>query len=644
MGEREESMEEVRWERLLPRMPVRVLVVEGDDSTRQIITALLRKCGYRVVSVADGLKAWEMLAEKACHVDLVLTEVELPAISGFSLLSMIAEHENCKNIPVIMMSSHDSISMVFKCMLRGAADYLVKPIRKNELRNLWQHVWRRHLSRGEHAGSQCNQDEKPVNGDFEANVENNTSSYSSEYVVCMDKNEDNTEKGSDAQSSCTRSDAEAESQCMKNMQEIKHLMGKPLIFMDTEITQNGDEYGMVSLKHAAEAQDKSVTLGPECNSSEVVAEDNGCSAVAAVKGDLEPINCMHIDNNTTEEAKPKEAIDLIGAIDNHPQYSFAQGDRTAANDLSNVSEDVPEKHINIKPSSVPLLELSLRRTPQTSHGRQENDESKTLNHSNSSAFSLYTNRTPFQPSLIPMKFGTEREKLLSPSMKSQVVQVSGNMCEGETLNSVEDTGPSGSGTINQDETTLHHSLRSIPFPVPMMWQANGPLLQPMFAPQSSNPYLSAMPTMWKEALHPNSTDQTGSGEHNAMECEQLPIDNSADKQEEIIEIRDEQRDVSSAMVDSNNSICTDAPNVPMLGVETGKPEEPFVHDEIRQMDFIRLNQREAALNKYRLKRKDRCYGKKVRYQSRKLLAEQRPRVKGQFVRQVQHYSSDSVTA
>ncbi|KAK6936614.1 CCT domain [Dillenia turbinata] len=48
----------------------------------------------------------------------------------------------------------------------------------------------------------------------------------------------------------------------------------------------------------------------------------------------------------------------------------------------------------------------------------------------------------------------------------------------------------------------------------------------------------------------------------------------------------------------------------------------------------RTSQREAALMKFRLKRKERCYEKKVRYESRKKLAEQRPRVKGQFVRQV----------
>lgn len=37
----------VRWERFLPKIALRVLLVEADDSTRQIIAALLRKCSYR---------------------------------------------------------------------------------------------------------------------------------------------------------------------------------------------------------------------------------------------------------------------------------------------------------------------------------------------------------------------------------------------------------------------------------------------------------------------------------------------------------------------------------------------------------------------------------------------------------------------
>jgi hypothetical protein len=46
MEEKREE-EDVNWHRYLPHIPVRVLLVEGDDSTRQIIAALLRKCSYR---------------------------------------------------------------------------------------------------------------------------------------------------------------------------------------------------------------------------------------------------------------------------------------------------------------------------------------------------------------------------------------------------------------------------------------------------------------------------------------------------------------------------------------------------------------------------------------------------------------------
>lgn len=42
----------VTWESLVPRMFLRVLLVEGDDSTRQIITALLQKCNYKGVSLS----------------------------------------------------------------------------------------------------------------------------------------------------------------------------------------------------------------------------------------------------------------------------------------------------------------------------------------------------------------------------------------------------------------------------------------------------------------------------------------------------------------------------------------------------------------------------------------------------------------
>lgn len=66
------------------------------------------------------------------------------------------------------------------------------------------------------------------------------------------------------------------------------------------------------------------------------------------------------------------------------------------------------------------------------------------------------------------------------------------------------------------------------------------------------------------------------------------------------------------------------------------PERAPVYNDRTRSENHSTSQREAALMKFRLKRKDRCYEKKVRYESRKRLAEQRPRVKGQFVRQLQN--------
>lgn len=206
-GEREadkagEELRVVNWEKFLPRMSLRVLLVEADDSTRKVVAALLRKCGYRVHSASDGLEAWKTLKEKPHDIDMVLAEVELPNVSGYALLSMMMEHDTCKGIPVIMMSSRDSMKIVFDCMLKGAADFLVKPIRKNELRNLWQHVWRRQSS---NAAESIPPVTNEANSDY-----NSASNHSSYFMDSNHKNGGGCEKGNDTQSSCTRPDTEAE--------------------------------------------------------------------------------------------------------------------------------------------------------------------------------------------------------------------------------------------------------------------------------------------------------------------------------------------------------------------------------------------------------------------------------------------------
>ncbi|KAH9700958.1 Two-component response regulator-like PRR37 [Citrus sinensis] len=64
----------IRWERFLPTRSLKVLLVENDDSTRHVVSALLRNCSYEVTAVANSLHAWKILEDLTNHIDIVLTE------------------------------------------------------------------------------------------------------------------------------------------------------------------------------------------------------------------------------------------------------------------------------------------------------------------------------------------------------------------------------------------------------------------------------------------------------------------------------------------------------------------------------------------------------------------------------------------
>ncbi|KAI3819001.1 hypothetical protein L1987_12823 [Smallanthus sonchifolius] len=550
----------VRWEKFLPKMVLRVLLVEADDSTRHLITALLRKCSYKVAAVSDGLKAWEVLKGRSHNIDLILTEVELPSISGFALLTLIMEHQVCKNIPVIMMSAHDSVSTVYKCMLRGASDFLVKPVRKNELKNLWQHVWRRQSST---TGRNGNQEESDAQQKVEATAENNaTSNRSSGYMACIKRNRECIEKGSDAQSSCTKPDMEPDE--------------PPMDHTDSELAN----------------QMGTGPTEPEGNMTK--ADASGQENNMAIDVRWEHVNVVNGNNS-------REAIDLIGSFDSYPKTSYK-----SSFNYGETKVDHPS----------PMLDLSLRRSHPSSSVNQFSDDRHRLKQSDVSAFSRYIHRGQPPPTSGSASISNQQKDCETISDKL----LSKNPAEYISDTHSAPVGSSQHNMISQHAQTESQSQNQNQFPSPKERVFQVPI--PVRGSRFENPcaaYGSVLPPFCVQPGLSQMQSPCSSGHHEPMfQANGYYIPNQEARNESPPELHNTTEDHST-----NSSFCNGGTLMRLNSIGSGSNEN----------NTHRSTQREAALNKFRMKRKDRCFDKKVRYESRKKLAEQRPRVKGQFVRQ-----------
>ncbi|XP_021893896.1 two-component response regulator ARR11 [Carica papaya] len=121
---------------------LRVLVVDDDPTWLKILEKMLKKCSYEVTTCCLAREALKLLRERKDGYDIVISDVNMPDMDGFKLL----EHVGLEmDLPVIMMSVDGETSRVMKGVQHGACDYLLKPIRMKELRNIWQHVFRKKI-------------------------------------------------------------------------------------------------------------------------------------------------------------------------------------------------------------------------------------------------------------------------------------------------------------------------------------------------------------------------------------------------------------------------------------------------------------------------------------------------------------------
>jgi two-component system, chemotaxis family, chemotaxis protein CheY len=118
---------------------LKFLIVDDFSTMRRIVRGLLKEMGCNNAEEAeDGAVALNML--KAGKYDFVVSDINMPNMTGFDLLAAIKKDESLKHLPVLMVTAEARKEDIIRAAQDGAAGYIVKPFTKATLEEKLQKI------------------------------------------------------------------------------------------------------------------------------------------------------------------------------------------------------------------------------------------------------------------------------------------------------------------------------------------------------------------------------------------------------------------------------------------------------------------------------------------------------------------------
>ena len=113
-------------------MPKTILAVDDDPFILLVVEKFLTLKGFKVVGMTDPEKAYHWAVKN--KPDLVISDVAMPGVDGFTLIRNIKSNKDSEHIPLVMLTASDKVSDVEKGFASGARAYILKPID-------WDRAW-----------------------------------------------------------------------------------------------------------------------------------------------------------------------------------------------------------------------------------------------------------------------------------------------------------------------------------------------------------------------------------------------------------------------------------------------------------------------------------------------------------------------
>ncbi|MBI5561957.1 MAG: response regulator [Deltaproteobacteria bacterium] len=112
-------------------MEKRILIVDDCDTTRKLLSYIVRERGYKILAASNGLEALEVMAENP--VDLVVTDLNMPQMDGLEFSRSLRGQEVYRELPIIMVTTESGDADRKMGFDAGVTAYLTKPFSPQRL-------------------------------------------------------------------------------------------------------------------------------------------------------------------------------------------------------------------------------------------------------------------------------------------------------------------------------------------------------------------------------------------------------------------------------------------------------------------------------------------------------------------------------
>ena len=121
---------------------MKVLVVDDFETMRRILKNILKQIGFtKIIDADDGSTALAML--KKDKVDLIISDWNMPKVSGLELLKAVRSDESIKDMPFLMVTAEAQKDSVVQAIQAGVSNYVVKPFTPEAIKEKLEQIFKK---------------------------------------------------------------------------------------------------------------------------------------------------------------------------------------------------------------------------------------------------------------------------------------------------------------------------------------------------------------------------------------------------------------------------------------------------------------------------------------------------------------------